>query len=529
VSQVSEQHRFDPREIAGRLGHARPPEILDATATAIARGHHVAVLAAEGSGREAAYALAVLERCDAGEAGLQALLLTATDERADRLGRALHLACAPEGLPVFVPGRGWSDAEGVPARSRVVAGRPSRLLPAIRSGRLGLGSLRLLVLDGVSTMVSLDEWSSAEPLLDGLDADTQRIAASEVVDAVFAELVERRLPRARRWPEELFPAAGAEKAPAPAGGAPLRIGLASGERALELVARCAAEALREGDGAVGIACASPEDVPRIVAELGVRGHEASVEDDRVRIGDDDGAGAVPAEAAAILYGLPSGLPELERALGAAARRYAVVEPRHFAQLRLLAARARLSPELLPQASVPDELDAVALYRQRLREAVRSADVVPELLVLEPLLEEFGAMRVAAALSERLRLHDEEAGIVLSWPDVEAASLPGSRPAPSRRREKTGGEESRPAPRGARPAWSRLFIGIGRRDEVRPSDLVGALTGEAGIAGGQIGKIEIRGSFSVAEIDSQAVDQVIRRMQGVTIRGQPVSVRLDRGG
>jgi ATP-dependent RNA helicase DeaD len=73
------------------------------------------------------------------------------------------------------------------------------------------------------------------------------------------------------------------------------------------------------------------------------------------------------------------------------------------------------------------------------------------------------------------------------------------------------------------------MGIGRKDDVRPSDLVGALTGEAGIAGGQIGKIEIRSGFSVAEIDSQVVDQVIRRMQGVTIRGQPVTVRRDRGG
>lgn len=526
---MSEQHRIAPREIAARLGHARSPEILDATATAIGRGHNLALLAAEGSGREAVYALAALERCDAEAEGLQALVLAATDERADRLGRALHRACAPEGLAVFVPGRGWTDAEGIPARSRVVAGRPSRLLPAVRSGRVGLGGLRLLVLDGVSTMVALDEWSSAEPLLDGLDPDTQRIAASEGADAVFADLIERRLPRARRWPEELFPAQGGEEPPARTEGAPLRIGLASGERALELATRCAAEALREADGEVRIACASPEDVPRLVAELGVRGHAATVEDGRVRVGDEAEDGRAPGESAAILFGLPSGLAELEEALGAAERRYAVVEPRHLAQLRLLATRAGLSPEILAEAAVPDELDAVALYRQRLREAVRSADVVPELLVLEPLLEEFGAMRLAAALSERLRLHDEESGIVLSWPDAEAASIPGSRPVPSRRREKGGGEAARPGPRGARPAWSRVFIGIGRRDEIRPSDLVGALTGEAGIAGGQIGKIEIRGSFSVAEIDSQVVDEVIRSMQGVTIRGQPVAVRRDRGG
>ena len=35
----------------------------------------------------------------------------------------------------------------------------------------------------------------------------------------------------------------------------------------------------------------------------------------------------------------------------------------------------------------------------------------------------------------------------------------------------------------------MFIGAGNRDSVKVGDLVGAITGETGIAGGQIGKIE----------------------------------------
>jgi len=527
VSQVSEHHRIEASEIAERLGLARPPEILEATASAVDRGHHLALVAADGSGREAVHALAALARGVPSEPGIQILALTPTDECADRLGRALHRVCAPRGLPVFAPGRGWSEAEGVPASSRVLVGRPSRLLPAARSGRLGLGALRLLILDGVGSMVALEEWSSVEPILDGLDPETQRIAGSESVDEVFSDLLERRMPRARRWPEELFPSPGAEPAPR-AAGAPLRVGLGAGERALELVARCAADARREADGGVRVVCASSQDVPRVVAELGVRGLTATVDEGRVRVGDEEGEDGQ--DGTAILFGLPSGLPELREALGTAARRCIIVEPAHLAQLRLIATRAGIPIEPLPESASLDDLDAVELYRQRLRSAIRSADVVPELLVLEPLLEEFGATRVAAALSERLRLQREGTGVVLSWPDVEAASLPGSQPATPRRREKAaGGEQTRPGPRGTRSAWSRVFLGIGRKDDVRPSDLVGALTGEAGIAGGQIGKIEIRSSFSVAEIDSQVVDQVIRRMQGVTIRGQPVTVRRDRGG
>ena len=59
----------------------------------------------------------------------------------------------------------------------------------------------------------------------------------------------------------------------------------------------------------------------------------------------------------------------------------------------------------------------------------------------------------------------------------------------------------------------MFIGAGNRDSVKVGDLVGAITGETGIAGGQIGKIEIRGSFSLVEIDSQVVDRVIEKLNG----------------
>src|SRR3546814_916986 len=41
-----------------------------------------------------------------------------------------------------------------------------------------------------------------------------------------------------------------------------------------------------------------------------------------------------------------------------------------------------------------------------------------------------------------------------------------------------------------PAMSTLCIGAGRKDKVRPGDILGALTGDAGIPGAQVGKIAI---------------------------------------
>ena len=79
----------------------------------------------------------------------------------------------------------------------------------------------------------------------------------------------------------------------------------------------------------------------------------------------------------------------------------------------------------------------------------------------------------------------------------------------------------------RKAWSRLYIGAGKRDDVRPGDLVGAITGETSAVGGQIGKIDIRGNFSLVDVDSQVVDEVIAALNGATIRGRVAQVRLDR--
>jgi ATP-dependent RNA helicase DbpA len=41
-----------------------------------------------------------------------------------------------------------------------------------------------------------------------------------------------------------------------------------------------------------------------------------------------------------------------------------------------------------------------------------------------------------------------------------------------------------------PAMSTLCIAAGRKDKVRPGDILGALTGDAGIPGAQVGKIAI---------------------------------------
>ncbi|MEJ2482127.1 MAG: hypothetical protein P8049_03165 [Gemmatimonadota bacterium] len=179
---MTEKEAAGSRAVADRLGWASLPEVLEASESALGRGHHLALVASEGSGVEAVYALAALLTEEIGSdgaydsGGVHALVLCSTDERAGRVARSLSRAVGTDGGVYLVVG--GPEADGVPEEARIVVSRPSRILPAIRSGRFGTGALRLLVLDGVADLEQLDEWSSVEPLLDAVGSEVRKVAAT---------------------------------------------------------------------------------------------------------------------------------------------------------------------------------------------------------------------------------------------------------------------------------------------------------------------------------------------------------------
>jgi ATP-dependent RNA helicase DeaD len=71
------------------------------------------------------------------------------------------------------------------------------------------------------------------------------------------------------------------------------------------------------------------------------------------------------------------------------------------------------------------------------------------------------------------------------------------------------------------------VSLGERDGVRANDLVGAIAGEADIKGSDIGKIDIRDTFSIVEVPADAAERVISSLNGTTIRNRSVRVDYDR--
>jgi hypothetical protein len=171
------------------------------------------------------------------------------------------------------------------------------------------------------------------------------------------------------------------------------------------------------------------------------------------------------------------------------------------QLAYLRSIASLTP--LPLLASADRAqDRSALLRAVIAERLASGDVDAELAVLGPLFEEHDPALVAGALLALRR--EQGAG---SGEQKEASS---------------------PVPPGG-AASVKVFVSIGKKDGASAKDLVGALIKEAGLDKAQIGKIDVKETFTLVEVAPQAADQAVRRMTGVSLRGRRVTARLDRAG
>ncbi|MGZ3688245.1 MAG: helicase-related protein, partial [Bdellovibrionota bacterium] len=78
------------------------------------------------------------------------------------------------------------------------------------------------------------------------------------------------------------------------------------------------------------------------------------------------------------------------------------------------------------------------------------------------------------------------------------------------------------------AMQTLYISGGRKDKMRPGDILGALTGEAGgVSGAQIGKIEIHDRFSYVAVSKTIAQVVLQRLRDGRIKGRKFRVEAVR--
>lgn len=496
---------FDDLNIAPELASGaqdsgwRAPAGLQNDATpAIRRGNNLVLHGSAGSGAVGAYGLGILDRLirEEVEPGDPSALVLVPDARA-AAAVALSLArlARPGGLRVRALGRGWTSGP-----AHVLVAPVEGALAAVRSSDLKLERAVALVIDGADLMVGTPQWPQLETLMDAVPGAAQRVLVTGRFDDAIDRFVHGHLRKAMTIPPRAEPGETATE------GAGFRYAVVSEADKPAAAVHFLSDL---DDDQVAVICRSAERVELLMSELGARGAlDPASESPRVVVLPSDEADRRSVQAGVLSYDVPFDSAELEalhRRGGAV-----LVTPRERAHLLRIAERARLPARAVPIPAEPET--RVEAFRERIREAARG-DLTPELALLQPLMAEIPAAVVAAAAIRLTR--------TAASGDREAILSPASGPA------RTGSASAAPPPDAG--AWVRLFLGIGSRDAAGPGDILGAITGEAGVSGDQVGKIEIRESHSTVEVESGVAARVIQALNGRSLRGRSLRVDYDRKG
>ncbi|WNC70881.1 ATP-dependent RNA helicase DbpA [Thalassotalea psychrophila] len=79
----------------------------------------------------------------------------------------------------------------------------------------------------------------------------------------------------------------------------------------------------------------------------------------------------------------------------------------------------------------------------------------------------------------------------------------------------------------RPDMITIQISGGKRDKVRPGDILGALTGDKGIKGDQVGKINVAQNFAYVAIKRNAHKVALKKLEDGKIKGRNFRIRVIR--
>jgi len=151
------------------MGIDTPTSIQERSIPALLAGRDVIGQAQTGSGKTLAFGLPLMERCDAQQRHVQALILTPTRELAKQVGEVLTDLGKSAGISVALiyGGRPFGPQEASLTRgAQVVVGTPGRILDHLKRRTLRLERLRMLILDEADEM--LDQ---------GFAPDVERILA----------------------------------------------------------------------------------------------------------------------------------------------------------------------------------------------------------------------------------------------------------------------------------------------------------------------------------------------------------------
>ena len=167
----------DVQAAVSKVGFTQPSPIQAETIPILMEGRDVVGLAQTGTGKTAAFALPVLSQIDVDARHPQALVLAPTRELAlqvadsfqsfaDHLGRI-------EVLPIYGGQAYGIQLSGLRRGAQVIVGTPGRVIDHLEKGSLDISQLRFLVLDEADEMLNMGFQEDVERILEDTPDDKQ--------------------------------------------------------------------------------------------------------------------------------------------------------------------------------------------------------------------------------------------------------------------------------------------------------------------------------------------------------------------
>ena len=541
------------RAIEG-LGFEQPTPIQAQTIPLLLEGRDVLAQAQTGTGKTAAFALPIVQRVDTSRREVQALVLAPTRELAMQVAGAVQDLGRTSGLAVLpiYGGQAYDrQLRGLRSGVQVVVGTPGRVMDHIRRGSLDLSTVQTVVLDEADEMLDMGFVEDIEFILGEVPAERQIALFSATVPRRIDALIRRHL----RNPARVAIAQEAVTA------------TQTRQMYVETPHHEKVEALTrildiEAPSSAIVFCRTKREVDELAERLQSRGYQAAAihgdigqaQRERLLLAFRDGRAPlliatevaargldIPEVTHVFNYDIPGDVDAYIHRIGRTGRMgrtgHAItfVAPQEMRKLRLIEHRIR---QKLTKMRVPTSGDIAERRQERFRRSlqmtIESGVASRYASLADKLAQEHDPLAVAAAalyLANGGASGRHDAVVVAEMPVAEppvaqkpATEPPGARPPgaePPAAETPAAKGPDRGAARGG--GFVRLYLDAGRDQGVRPRDVVGALTAEAGIPAPTIGTIDLHGTFALVDVQPEAAALVLERAALLSLNGRVVRV------
>ena len=534
------------------VGYEVPSAIQAAIIPMVMAGRDVVGLAQTGTGKTAAFALPILSLIDPAVKSPQALVLAPTRELALQVAEACitYSANMPQVnvLPIYGGQAYGIQLSGLRRGAQIIVGTPGRVIDHLKKGTLDLSGLRHLVLDEADEMLAMGFQEDVERILSDTPETTQVALFSATMPSALRRISQKYLTD----PAEVKVASKTSTAP----NIHQRYVLVNHRDKLDALTRIfevedfdamilfvrtksATEELAEKLRARGFSAAPINgDIPQNLRERTIEALKDGRTD--ILVATDVAARGldVPRISHVVNYDIPHDTESYVHRIGRTGRAgrsgqaLLFVTPR---ERRMLSQIERATRQPLTEIQLPSVDDVNEMRMAKFGQSITESLDDPNLAMFRRLVEEYANEHsvsmadIAAALATQSR---NSADFLMREPERPARRERQDNPRDTRRddRRERPGRDFSDGPRPSRTGkdMAQYRIAVGKRNNVKPGSIMGALANEAGLSGGDIGRISIRFDHSIVELPAGLSRDQIESMRGIRVAGSEIDIRPDSG-